>query len=90
MRVEDELRAMGSDLDPNEFGDALADLFMQEYPAYTVEDLICRKKDIDRFCKLAFYKLRLPDEADELIRRTLLNRRRKGELSLRERATAGH
>ena len=86
MRLEDELKAMGCDMDADTFRDSLADLFAETNRNCTVENLLCRWRDAGHFCALARYRLRLPETADELILRTLLNIRKQGELSLDERA----
>lgn len=88
-QLKTEIRAIGLDIDPTKFKTAIHSVFEDVYKLFSVDQLLMRWRDSLHFCVLIRYALGMPDSlaANELILRTLLNSRRKGELSLRDRVT---
>lgn len=84
MRLDDELKAIGCNLDCAEFVDRLADLFAATNRDRSVDDLRCDWRDAKKFCQDVRARLKLADTADELILRTLDNHRRGGDLNVGE------
>jgi hypothetical protein len=85
LKLAEELKAINEALDPEQFLAGMKKAFEDNYPNFSVEDLLCRWRESSHFCAVIRSKFGVPDTADEFILRTLLNTRKKGELSIRER-----
>jgi hypothetical protein len=93
VRLEDKLKEWGNRMTADEFRDKLSDLFCRQFPSYSVEDMICKSSARSAFIvnvRLALRLVDIPDsaEVEEVVLRTVLNIRREGGLSLRERGVA--
>jgi hypothetical protein len=82
VRLEDKLKEWGNRMTADEFRDKLS-----------VEDMICKSSARSAFIvnvRLALRLVDIPDsaEVEEVVLRTVLNIRREGGLSLRERGVA--
>lgn len=88
MRIEDELRGIGCTLDSDDFIERLCELFVSMHRDSSVDDFLCRWWDVAQFCAVFCFRLGIPfsREADNLISRTLMNRRKDGDLNLCDRA----
>jgi hypothetical protein len=87
MKLSEKLSKLKILMDEDTYIQNLESLFVETCRGTTVEDLLCRWWDAAAFCALFRCRENLPMgyEVDHLILSTLLNYRKKGELSIRER-----
>jgi len=76
-RLSQTLADYGIDDDPEAFKDGLVDLFHGLYPAFTVDELLVRPREALRYCDAVRDKHRNYDLPDDLVLRSLLNRRKR-------------
>lgn len=86
MKVDDELREIGIDMDGATFDDLVADTFHNMYRDWNPEFLLCQWWEAGTFCEVVRRKARphehKQDHADEFILRRLLNIRKRPSLEV--------
>jgi hypothetical protein len=79
LRLSDELKAAGSDKDPEAFRELIMDMFAENYRDMTDEDLLCNPDRLIPFDDLIRCRARCVALTDGLINRTLINMRKRSK-----------
>lgn len=77
MRLEDELKASGCEIDAEFFRLVVEDEFSSLYGDRTDEELACDPREAIRFCGMVRHACGDPNPEDSLILRTLFNTRKR-------------
>jgi hypothetical protein len=88
MKIEDELKNHGCEMEPGFFCERLVGLWEESYPDVTYDQFQCNWRREREFCMLARRRLGLRGPgatADEFVLKTLQNQRKAGKLSLKNR-----
>lgn len=78
MRLEDELKLYGCEMDAQSFRECLANTFANMFKGYTDEQMLCEPdatKDFDRTIRRI---VNCPGLPDSVINKTILNMRKHG------------
>lgn len=85
MRLSDELKAIGSTLEPMAFEGAIIESFQARHPGLTVDAFLCAPWLHAAYLDGVRRKLGVPESCEEMILRRLMNARKRGLVATGER-----